>query len=71
MNAISCVVLRIADNSLVRWARCGMQIDPGPGITNFLCLEVYEVDASTGQRDRHDHIASRGAVKKRINALSQ
>ena len=48
-----------------------MQIDPGPGITNFLCLEVYEVDASTGQRDRHDHIASRGAVKKRINALSQ
>ena len=43
------------------------KIAPGPAMSKLMLLELYEVEGKDG--DRHDHIASRGKAKQRLEAL--
>lgn len=45
------------------------KMHPGPAICKLMLLELYEVEAKDG--DRHDHIASRGLAKKRMEEIAK
>jgi hypothetical protein len=51
------------------------KIDAGPALCRLILLELYEVESDTSaiadtlHLHRHDHIASQGAVKARLEAL--
>jgi hypothetical protein len=62
--------LRMAHKFSVRgknYARDGKKIQTGPAIFRLVIMEVYEVETGT----RHDHIASMGRAKERIDALNR
>ena len=44
------------------------KIPAGPALCKLLCLETFEVNIDR-DGDRHDHIAQRGVVKRRIDAI--
>jgi len=63
---------------LVRGKTYGMdrkKVDSGPALCRLIMLEVYEVECDSDSSPdsthlhRHDHIASQGAVKARLEAL--
>jgi len=43
------------------------KVNPGHAMSKLLLLELYEVEGKDG--DRHDHVVSRGAAKRRLQAL--
>lgn len=45
------------------------KINGGSAICKFMLMELYEVEPRHG--DRHDHIASRGRAKKRVESIAQ
>lgn len=49
------------------YARDGKKIETGPAIFRLVVMDVYEVETGT----RHDHIASMGRAKQRIDALNR
>jgi hypothetical protein len=62
--------LRMNHKFLVRgknYARDGKKIETGPAIFRLVIMEIYEVESGT----RHDHIASMGRAKQRIDALNR
>jgi hypothetical protein len=62
--------LRMGHKFMVRgknYARDGKKILTGPAIFRLVVMDVYEVETGT----RHDHIASMGRAKQRIDALNR
>lgn len=62
--------LRMTHKFLVRgknYARDGKKIQTGPAIFRLVIMDLYEVETGT----RHDHIASMGRAKQRIDALNR
>lgn len=44
------------------------KMHPGPAICKLMLLELYEVEPKDG--DRHDHVASRGLARKRVETIA-
>lgn len=62
--------LRMGHKFLVRgknYARDGKKIQTGPAIFRLVIMDLYEVETGT----RHDHIASMGRAKQRVEALNR
>ena len=43
------------------------KVDPGPALMKLMLMELYEVESKDG--DRHDHVASRGLARERLDVL--
>jgi hypothetical protein len=47
-----------------QYIRDKKKIDAGPALFNIFCMEIFSVD----EGDSHFHVATRGVVKRRIEA---
>lgn len=62
--------LRMDHKFLVRgknYAQDGKKIQTGPAIFRLVVMDVYEVETGS----RHDHVASLGRAKQRVDALNR